>query len=88
MYRPYAKPLVLLSPKYLFHHKPCESPLSELTTGTYFRRVIIEGSSSDNMSHKTLIVQTNKDIPVQVENKLVLVTAEITRVVFCSGKVG
>jgi 2-oxoglutarate dehydrogenase E1 component len=40
MHRPFRKPLVVLSPKYLLRHKACISPLADLETGTVFRPVI------------------------------------------------
>ena len=40
MHRPFRKPLVVLSPKYLLRHKACVSPLADFETGTGFRPVI------------------------------------------------
>lgn len=40
MNRPYQKPLVLLTPKFLLHHRPATSALADFATGTYFNRVI------------------------------------------------
>jgi 2-oxoglutarate dehydrogenase E1 component len=40
MHRPFRKPLVVLTPKYLLRHKACVSPLAEFETGTGFRAVI------------------------------------------------
>ena len=40
MNRPFHKPLVLLTPKFLLHHRPATSALSDFATGTYFNRVI------------------------------------------------
>ena len=34
------KPLVLLTPKYLLHHRPATSALADFTVGTFFNRVI------------------------------------------------
>ena len=41
--RPFQKPLVLLTPKYLLHHRPATSALQDFTTGTFFNRVIDDG---------------------------------------------
>ena len=41
--RPFQKPLVLLAPKYLLHHRPATSALKDFTTGTFFNRVIDDG---------------------------------------------
>lgn len=68
---PYAKPLMVLAPKYLLHHKACVSSLKDMATGTYFQRVITEGGKGDNMP---------KDYPL-------VPYSEIKRVIFCSGKV-
>jgi 2-oxoglutarate dehydrogenase E1 component len=40
MHRPFRKPLVVLSPKYLLRHKACVSPLADFQTGTGFRPAI------------------------------------------------
>lgn len=37
------KPLVLLTPKYLLHHRPATSALADFTVGTFFNRVIDDG---------------------------------------------
>lgn len=41
--RPFQKPLVLLAPKYLLHHRAATSALQDFTTGTFFNRVIDDG---------------------------------------------
>ena len=56
IHRPYAKPLILFSPKYLHHHKPCSSTMDDLVYGTYFHRVITEGHQADNMRGRTRVV--------------------------------
>ena len=43
MNRPFVKPLVLLTPKWLLHHRPATSALADFTTGTFFNRVIDDG---------------------------------------------
>lgn len=40
MHRPFRKPLVVLTPKYLLRHKDCVSPLADFASGTGFRAVI------------------------------------------------
>jgi 2-oxoglutarate dehydrogenase E1 component len=47
MYRPFRKPLVVLTPKYLLRHKACVSPLAEFETGTGFRPVIADPAVRD-----------------------------------------
>ncbi len=44
--RPFQKPLVLLTPKFLLHHRPATSALQDFTTGTFFNRVIDDGKVS------------------------------------------
>ena len=41
--RPFVKPLVLLTPKYLLHHRPATSALVDFSVGTFFNRVIDDG---------------------------------------------
>eukprot|EP00606_Chrysophyceae_sp_TOSAG23-5_P000298 GSChrysophyteH2.ASY1.ANO1.707.1 assembled CDS len=43
VHRPYAKPLVLMSAKWMLHHALCVSQLRALSLGTHFQRVIMEG---------------------------------------------
>lgn len=43
MNRPFVKPLVLLTPKSLLHHRPATSALADFTVGTFFNRVIDDG---------------------------------------------
>ena len=40
MNRPFLKPLVLFTPKFLLHHRPASSALEDFTTGTFFNRII------------------------------------------------
>lgn len=53
VHRTFAKPLVLMSPKYLLHHRPCRSQLSDLSSGTRLIRVIPEDGIGDNMPPRT-----------------------------------
>eukprot|EP00928_Gymnodinium_smaydae_P045835 TRINITY_DN30509_c0_g1_i1.p1 TRINITY_DN30509_c0_g1~~TRINITY_DN30509_c0_g1_i1.p1 ORF type:complete len:543 (+),score=71.37 TRINITY_DN30509_c0_g1_i1:81-1631(+) len=53
VHRTFAKPLILLSAKYLFHHRPCRSPLSDMGANTRFQRVIMEGCAGDNMPQRS-----------------------------------
>jgi len=49
VHRAFAKPLVVMSAKFLLHHRPCRSPLTHMAEGTRFQRLIIEGGEGDNM---------------------------------------
>jgi len=71
IHRPYVKPLILMSPKYMLHHRACRSPIEAMEPGTFFYRVIIEGTPGDNMAMKGYEIVPND---------------EIKRVVFVSGK--
>mmetsp|Transcript_144341 Transcript_144341/g.269088 ORF Transcript_144341/g.269088 Transcript_144341/m.269088 type:complete len:1081 (-) Transcript_144341:64-3306(-) len=52
VHRSFAKPLVVMSAKYLLHHRPCRSPLAHMAEGTRFQPVIVEGGDGDNMTNK------------------------------------
>ena len=45
---PHLKPLVVMSPKFLLHHRPCNSPLEDFGPGTRFRAIIADGDPGDN----------------------------------------
>ena len=40
VHRSFAKPLVVMTAKYLLHHRPCRSPLEHMMSGTRFQRLI------------------------------------------------
>mmetsp|Transcript_16139 Transcript_16139/g.51791 ORF Transcript_16139/g.51791 Transcript_16139/m.51791 type:complete len:1080 (-) Transcript_16139:650-3889(-) len=71
VHRTFAKPLVVMSAKYLLHHRPCRSPLAHMGRGTRFRRVIEEGGRGDNMPSGR---KNSNGGPCE-------------RLIFCSGKV-
>lgn len=54
--RPFQKPLVLLTPKFLLHHRPATSALQDFTTGTFFNRVIDDGKVA---GHAACVPQLN-----------------------------
>lgn len=75
IHRPFAKPLVAMTGKWLHIHSACASELAELGPGTFFRRLIVEGHDGDNMKERT-------------KQKLGLnEPTEIKRVIFCTGQV-
>jgi len=76
---PYKKPLVIASPKFLHHHRPCTSALVDFSTGTFFNRVIVDGKSSDNMRHEMVDKDTGES--------LLLPPDQIRRVIICSGQI-
>ena len=52
VHRSYSKPLIVMSPKFLHHHTPCTSQLSEMAFGTNVRRVIVDdGDAPCQPSH-------------------------------------
>ena len=75
IHRPYAKPLVLMSAKWMLHHKLCVSQLRALSLGTHFQRVIMEGPTykGDNTTWRM-------KAPLLPDN-------EIKKVILCSGKI-
>lgn len=84
LFRPYAKPLIVFSPKSLLHHKPSTSHLTDMTTGTFFQRVIIEGSRGDNMRLSKRISNSKDSEELYFD---LLESNEISRIIFCTGKV-
>lgn len=73
IHRPYAKPMVVFTGKWLLHHKLCRSDMDDFTLGTNFNRIIVEGGRGDNTSHAMKIPLVPDD--------------EIERVVLCTGKI-
>eukprot|EP00210_Caulerpa_lentillifera_P002542 g2439.t1 len=76
---PYKKPLVMMSPKFLLHHTPCTSALSDFTTGTFFNRVIEDGKISDNTRHLSVDKKTGESFLMPPD--------QIQRVILCSGQI-
>lgn len=72
IHRPFSKPLICFSGKWLLHHRACVSKMSDMSVGTFFHRVILEGGIGDNMGEKRRYKLAPDD--------------EIRKVVFCSGK--
>jgi hypothetical protein len=62
IHRPYVKPLILMSPKYMLHHRACRSPIEAMEPGTFFYRVIIEGTRGDNMAKKGYELVPNDEV--------------------------
>jgi 2-oxoglutarate dehydrogenase E1 component len=73
IHRPFVKPLVLLTGKWLHHHAYCRSNISDMGPGTWFRRIITEKSRANNM-------QTNSKSMFPLNEKAV------KKIIFCSGK--
>mmetsp|Transcript_3340 Transcript_3340/g.4762 ORF Transcript_3340/g.4762 Transcript_3340/m.4762 type:complete len:903 (+) Transcript_3340:426-3134(+) len=73
IHRSYSKPLVCFSGKWLLHHKACVSSVEDMTVGTFFQRVILEGSRGDNMRKRKTVGLVSD--------------ADMKRVIICSGKV-
>ena len=76
IHRHYAKPCVVMSPKWLLHHKSCTSDLVDMGPGTFFQRVIIESARGDNMSKRTMKTGITFGDPESIK-----------RIIFCSGKI-
>ena len=69
--REYRKPLIVMSPKSLLRHKRAVSTITDMTTGTGFHRVMIDGAEAG----------------CDVGGVTLKPDAEIKRVIVCSGKV-
>ncbi|KAK9823055.1 hypothetical protein WJX81_005034 [Elliptochloris bilobata] len=78
MNRPFLKPLVLMTPKYLHHHRPATSTLHDMTSGTFFNRVIDDGKVSDNTRHRSRHPVTGE--------LFLLPPDRIRRIVLCAGQ--
>jgi len=83
IHRPFNKPLIVMSAKWLLHHRACVSHINDMTTGTFFQRIILEGGRGDNMSRNE---DYNEEDNKEEKNNL-LHPLNIRRVLFCSGKV-
>jgi hypothetical protein len=91
-----------MTSKWLLHHSPCTSPLSDFAPGSFFRRVIREGHSGDNM-RPPLAKDKRGGKGVQgadtgapgvgdgaqgaEEKHALFPPAKIRKVIFCSGKI-
>jgi 2-oxoglutarate dehydrogenase E1 component len=71
IHRPFRKPLIVMAPKSLLRHKRAVSNLADLTPGTTFHRVMIDGAEAG----------------CDVGGITLKPDAEIKRVIMCSGKV-
>ena len=69
--REYRKPLIVMAPKSLLRHKRAVSTLADMTSGTGFHRVMIDGAEAG----------------CDVGGVTLKSDAEIKRVIVCSGKV-
>ena len=70
------KPLVILTPKSLLHHRPCASDLSAMGPGKRLVPLIMDGTPEDNMRQHDL---RRRFEPLPDE--------QIRRLVLCSGRV-
>lgn len=67
---------MVMTSKWLLHHRPCESNMSEFASDTFFRRVILEGHAGDNMRERT--AKTNPLVE----------PLKMRKIIFTCGKVG
>lgn len=74
IHRPFVKPLVLLTSKWLHHHNHCRSLLNDMGPGTWFRRIITEKSRANNL-------QKNSKLSFVLDEK------NVDKIIFCSGKI-
>ena len=78
---PHRKPMVVLAPKYLLHHRPCASPLGDFGPGTRFRAVIADGDRGDNLWHDGTAGSVEDTSDVERSRR-----DGAKRVVVCTGK--
>ena len=71
MHRPFRKPLILMTPKSLLRHKRAVSNLDDLSPGTSFHRIMVDGAEAG----------------CDVGGVEIAADDKIKRVVLCSGKV-
>jgi len=55
IHRPYTKPLIVMTAKWMLHHKRCVSSIDEFLRGTFFQRLIVEGGRGDNVLSKGIL---------------------------------
>ncbi|CAG9461158.1 unnamed protein product [Pedinophyceae sp. YPF-701] len=78
--RSYLKPLIVAAPKFLLHHTPCTSDIQDFAPGTFFHRVIDDGSGiADNTRHRAYNPTTGESYLYENER--------IRRVILCTGQV-
>ncbi|EEH54505.1 uncharacterized protein MICPUCDRAFT_19691, partial [Micromonas pusilla CCMP1545] len=74
------KPMVVFTPKFLLHHRPCQSSLSDFGPGTRFHAVIGDGDDGDNTKNNASSDGVTK------ENHSTRDDRDVRRVVVCTGK--
>eukprot|EP00963_Diacronema_lutheri_P007018 scaffold625_cov324-Pavlova_lutheri.AAC.52 len=79
LFRPFKKPLVVMSPKWLLHHRPCTSAFEDFGPDSRFTRVIDDGQERDNTRHRSHHPVTG--LP------FLLSEDQIQRVILCSGQI-
>eukprot|EP00939_MAST-03C_sp_MAST-3C-sp1_P003461 g3461.t1 len=72
IHRTYLKPLILMTPKWLHTHRHCRSDLHDMSHGTRFERMILDGDAGDNLA--------SRDAGLLADD------AEVERLCFVSGK--
>ena len=55
MLLPFRKPLVIFTPKYLLHHKPCSSSLADMDLGTFFSPVLDDFVKGERKAKRLVI---------------------------------
>lgn len=75
---PYRTPLVMLTPKFLLHHKPCTSALADFGPGTFFNRIITDNRLADNTRHLGKHPLTGEELLVPAQ--------DVRRVIICTGQ--
>jgi 2-oxoglutarate dehydrogenase complex dehydrogenase (E1) component-like enzyme len=86
---PHLKPMVVFSPKFLLHHRPCVSRLDDFGPRERFRAVIADGDPGDNTRARRGARSGAKrgGGDDDADDRKKPPTPETRRVVLCSGKV-
>jgi len=71
IHRTFLKPLVICSPKWLHTHRYCRSNLADMSHGSGFERVILDGCVGDNVRRADAYDEIG----------------DVDRLVFCTGKI-
>jgi len=87
IHRSYAKPLIVMSAKWLLHHKLCLSELKDFYEGTYFQRIIVEGSIGDNMKRRKASLSSSSSSSSSSSLESLVEEKDMKRIIFCCGKI-
>ena len=73
---PHRKPMVVLAPKYLLHHRPCVSNLGDFGPQTRFRTVIGDGDRGDNLNINGSTTTSDKESGNNPHRRVIICTGK------------